>query len=83
MTHRVQRIATYVGYMSAAMMVTMGGMIWLLTSDWCVLTLAKADPGVMRMPVALVSAGPQLVLVFGFLTIVSALCGAFRSQKGY
>lgn len=78
MTNRVQRIAKYVAWMATAMMITLGGMIWLLTSDWFLVTVAKANPGANYVPVAMVTAAPQLVLVLGFFVILAALCGGFR-----
>jgi hypothetical protein len=66
--------------MSTASLVGLCGMMWLLSSDWFTLMVAKANPGQDYTSATLITVGPQLVLVLGFLTILAALCGGFRQE---
>lgn len=75
---RIHRLAQYVAWMSAASMLSMGGMMLLLTSDWFTMLVAKHNPGQDYTPATLITVGPQVVLILGFLTVVAALCGGFR-----
>lgn len=72
---RAQRAARYLGWSAAAMMVTFGVMIYILSSGWFL-----AATGYRRSPINLDAFGPQIVLILGFIVLVTALCGAFRKE---
>lgn len=76
MKNSLQRAAQYVGWAAAAFMITMGVMIYVLSSGWFL-----AATGYARSPINLDAFGPVIVLVLGFVVIVAALCGAFRKGQ--
>ncbi len=86
--HRIHTAAVFAGRMSASMMVTMGLMMVLLTSDWF-LTLVNRPHGnttgaqeyYQYTPSVLIDIDPELMLVLGFVVIISALCGGFRRES--
>lgn len=77
---RIHRVAVYTAWMSTAMMATMTGLVYIVNTQWFILTMVHRDPA-YSSPRILDAVVPEFVLILGFIIIVSALLGGFRKES--
>ena len=85
LARRVHRLAQYGAWTGSAVALTSALLTWLVNTDWFVMATNDTDSAQIGSfvvaPIQLVTISQTLavlVLISGFVTVVSVLCGGFR-----